>query len=202
MMMSTKINRREALKRTALLSGAALSSSLIAGILQGCQPNREPDWIPVFFTPEEADALAEMAETILPRTDTPGAKDVLVHRFIDSLVGDCYQLEEQTQVREGLAALLQKCQDQTGKPFLQLSAEERLTFLNAENKWALTELEKPRAERQEPDHPPFFISLKQMVISGYFTSEIVGEQVLAYKPIPGDYVGCVDLATVGKAWSL
>lgn len=200
--MTTKINRREALKRTALLSGAALSSSLIAGIMQGCQPSQEVDWTPAFFTPEQADTMAEMAETILPRTDTPGAKDVFVHRFIDAMVGECYTSEEQAAFQKGLEELTQKCTDETGKPFAKLTAEERLAFLNAENEWALTELAKPPAERQDAQGQPFFIAFKQMVISGYFTSETVGEQVLAYKAIPGDYVGCVDLDTVGKAWAL
>ena len=42
------------------------------------------------------------------------------------------------------------------------------------------------------------------MIRAYRGSELVGEQYLAYDPIPGRQVGCIDLeeATGGRIWSL
>jgi hypothetical protein len=47
-------------------------------------------------------------------------------------------------------------------------------------------------------------NLKSLMIRAYRGSELVGEQFLAYDPIPGRYIGCIDLneATGGKSWSL
>ena len=43
-----------------------------------------------------------------------------------------------------------------------------------------------------------------MTIWGYKTSAYVGEKVLSYLPLPGEYIGCGDVETLsgGKAWSL
>ncbi|MDA0950815.1 MAG: gluconate 2-dehydrogenase subunit 3 family protein, partial [Bacteroidetes bacterium] len=42
-----------------------------------------------------------------------------------------------------------------------------------------------------------------MVIDAYKSSEYVGENVLAYLPVPGEYVACDDLETLtgGVAWA-
>ena len=50
----------------------------------------------------------------------------------------------------------------------------------------------------------FANNLRGLTIWGYKTSEYVGETVLAYLPVPGEYIACGDLneLTGGKAWSL
>jgi len=50
----------------------------------------------------------------------------------------------------------------------------------------------------------FADNLRGLTIWGYKTSEYVGEEVLAYLPVPGEYIGCADTQelTGGKAWSL
>ena len=47
-------------------------------------------------------------------------------------------------------------------------------------------------------------NLKSLMIRAYRGSELVGEQVLAYDPVPGRQIGCIDLdeATGGRIWSL
>ena len=48
------------------------------------------------------------------------------------------------------------------------------------------------------------MSLRNMTVWAYKTTEEIGENVLAYDPIPGVQKGCVSLeeATGGKSWSL
>ena len=82
------MNRRDALKQTALLTGYALSASTIASIMNGCKASGDPAWVPQFLTEEQGALVAEMAECLIPRTDTPGAKDVFVHEFIDLMLKD------------------------------------------------------------------------------------------------------------------
>jgi hypothetical protein len=47
-------------------------------------------------------------------------------------------------------------------------------------------------------------TLRGLAVFGYKNSEKVGEEVLAYDPVPGVYKGCESLKelTGGKAWSL
>ena len=46
--------------------------------------------------------------------------------------------------------------------------------------------------------------LRTLTVNAFKFSEYVGENVLAYSPIPGEQRGCVDLneTTGGKVWSL
>ena len=50
----------------------------------------------------------------------------------------------------------------------------------------------------------FARQLRSFTIRAFKTNEYIGENVMAYAPIPGQQKGCVDLmeATGGKAWSL
>jgi gluconate 2-dehydrogenase gamma chain len=69
------MNRREALKQTTLILGYAVSAPVAAAMLNGCKAKPQLNYKPVFFDEEQAALLAEIAETILPKTSTPGAKD-------------------------------------------------------------------------------------------------------------------------------
>src|SRR5439155_1124549 len=82
------IDRREALRRAALLLGGVLAAPTIAGVLAGCEARSVPDgaWKPRALTPDQADLVATIADHILPETDTPGARAVGVHRFIDAML--------------------------------------------------------------------------------------------------------------------
>ena len=59
-----------------------------------------------------------------------------------------------------------------------------------------------KAKNTVEDSLPFFLQLKELTYSGYFSSEIIGEQVLAYDPVPGEYIGDLAVQEVDKAWSL
>lgn len=70
------MDRREALRRTALLMGGAVSAPAIMGVLKGCTARPGVDWKPEFLNDEQASIITDISEIIIPRTDTPGAKDV------------------------------------------------------------------------------------------------------------------------------
>lgn len=197
------MNRREALKRTAIIMGGALSAPLVSAVLQGCQADMAAaDWMPAFLTADEAAAVGAMAETILPHTDDlPGALDVGVDRFIDTMLAKYDSEEDRQNFRTGLQLLDAHCQEKTGKAFTKLTGEELLTYLHEVNQEAATQ---PQRQRKDPDHLAFFMNLKQRVLAGYFTSQKVGTEVLAYDPIPGECLGCAPLEelTGGRAWSL
>ena len=50
----------------------------------------------------------------------------------------------------------------------------------------------------------FLDNFRNMAIGAYKMNEVVGEKIMAYKPVPSEQKGCVDLqvATGGMAWSL
>lgn len=200
------MDRREAIKRVALITGYAVSASTVSAVMQGCKADTSAaagDWSPSFMTNDQAAMIAEMAETILPRTeDSPGAKDVKVHQFIDLMMTDYISEAEQEVFRKGLEQLTAHCREATGKAFVDLTPEERLAYLTTVDKEAMAAM--GGGEREPESLSAFYMTLKQSVIAGYFTSEAVGTEVLAYDPVPGEVIACgpTEELTGGRVWAL
>jgi len=191
------IDRREALRRAALLLGGALAAPAIAGVLAGCEARRVPDsaWAPRALTPAQAELVATVAEHILPETDTPGARAVGVHRFIDAVLAESYPAPERERFLAGLADLDARAQRSCGRPFLQCATQTQRTLLDQLDHEAFV-------ATPERDEVPFFRTLKELTLLGYYTSEIGATRELHNLPVPGRFEGCVPLAQVGRTWAV
>ncbi|MDG1570844.1 gluconate 2-dehydrogenase subunit 3 family protein [Robiginitalea sp. M366] len=197
------MDRRKALKTTGLLAGATLAMPAALSLLQSCQGEAGPSWEPLFFTGAEARLVSALADTLLPRTDTPGALDVKVDIFIDRLLARAYPPEGQQTMREALAGFDQHCQDTAGAVFADLDNEARGQILQAaeqtDGQFGKSVWGTAVGEQQPMG---FYRPFKSTVIWAYFSSEEIGENVLSYDPIPGAYRGCVPLSEIGNRWSL
>ena len=213
------MNRRDLLSMIAAFTGAAMVGGhrVLAYDATTTGPN--------LFTPEDASFLDEVAEVIIPKTDTPGAKDAQVGAFMTTYVSDCFTAEEQADFRAGLESLQAEAQEKYGKPFLDLTAEERQEFLQAASlvaadqaKVVAAALEKQKQDEAQQtndsasadtqlnavakDMPKlhWFTPIQQLTLFGFFTSESGATQVLRYEAVPGEYIG--DLAYNGEpAWA-
>lgn len=195
-----RINRREALKRTAMVMGTALSASTIAGIMQGCSSKPELAWTPVLFSEDQAALVTMMAETIIPRTGTPGARDVGVPLFIEQMVKDVYSEDERGRFMTGMEAFSAAVRDSQGDDFASLDPEEQNAVLTDYN----TRMQESRGGNgSEPGMDmDFFYRIKELTVAGFFTSEAGATQVLQYKAIPVEYHGCISLEEAGgRTWA-
>ena len=197
------MDRRSALKKTGLLAGAAVAMPSMLSLLQSCKNEPRLTWKPAFFIEGEAQTIAALVDMILPRTDTPGALDVKVDVFIDKVIAHTYDEEGQQNMRNEIAAFDTNCKENFGDVFRNLNEANRTEVLKVAEKtsgkfnpgvWGKT------VGEQEPIG--FYRSMKSMAIWAYFTSEEIGENVLSYDPIPGDYEACKPLSEVGNRWSL
>src|SRR5882672_3515499 len=190
--MNSLIDRREALRKTALLMGAAVSASTVSAFLYGCKSRPELNYKPVFFSEDQARLVSEVAEIILPKTDTPGAKEVGVPNFIDMMVKDCYKEEDQKKFLEGLTQFEEASKKELGDPFIQAGSEKQLEYVKKVHEEAVN------AAKADPKLPrPFILKLKELTMLGYFVSEPGATKVLQYIAVPGAYHGCVPLAEAG-----
>jgi len=192
------MNRREAIKRTAFLTGGAISASILIGVLDGCQPavSQGTDWKPEFLSKAQGDLVAEVAERIIPATNTPGAKEAGVPKFIDSMLSGYFEGDEKKVLVDGLAQIDKDSNAAHGKSFVQLATEQQDKLLTKYDKAAYAQNQK------HGDGPPHFFSmLKQLTLVGFFTSEIGATQVLKYEAVPGDYKGCIPFEEVGRTWA-
>ncbi|GAB3505903.1 gluconate 2-dehydrogenase subunit 3 family protein [Spirosoma knui] len=212
------MNRRDALMRVAALAGATMSLPALADTLEASAARRALTGKPLFFTADQDATVAELADTIIPTTSTPGAKAAKVNEVIDIILKDCYKQDDQKRFIEGLAQTNKLSQDAYGKAFVQLDPTQRIAIvkqLEADAKQqrakmaaqrAAAKVENSQADLQMPEakktYTPFFTILKDLTLTGYFTSEIGATQALEYVAVPGRYDGCVPLKPGQKAWAI
>lgn len=197
------MNRRDALKQSSLILGYTFSASALSQIWTGCAPKNSTDWTPDFFSEDQFRVISAMAERILPTTDTPGARDLNIDRFIDLMVSNTFSEKDQQALLSEMAGFEKACQDAMGESFSELSAEQQESFLLEQEKNANTVNHAIWGETIGKQKPvPFYRKIKSMVLLGYFTSEEVGKNLLTYDPVPGSQAGCIPLSDVGNAYSL
>lgn len=179
------LTRREAIKRTALILGTAITPSLLAGLLQAQPVAAGPAAKPAFLDARQFATAGAIAERILPRTDTPGAADVGVPAFIDLMYGKYLTAEEKAVFAAGLADVEKAAKG--GGGFAQLPGAQQDEVLRA------------IAVASQAQEKTFFHLIKELTLLGYFTSEQIGKNVLRYDPIPGAFQGCIPVSEVGPA---
>jgi hypothetical protein len=140
--------------------------------------------------------VTAMADLIIPATETPGAKAVRVNEFIDHIVADWFLDEERERFFSGLADVDARTQNLFQKNFADASAEQQgqiLRLLGDEMAAAAIAVASgPRGYRgslPEPD-TNFYFMFRQLVLVGYFTSEVGFTQQLHEEIIPGRFDGC------------
>jgi len=190
------MNRRDAVKRMSAIAGGTLSTPIIAAILNGCAPTEKPDWLPEVLSIEQDKLVNEVSDLIIPKTDTPGAKDVQVNRFVDLVLKDCYTPDDRDNFIAGLDALNQKAKDTYSNNFVDCSKEEQINLLKEADEAAYASGASANGKK------PFFKEMKQLTIVGYFTSEPGATQALNYVPVPGAYQGCIPYEEGQKAWAI
>ncbi|GAB3732908.1 gluconate 2-dehydrogenase subunit 3 family protein [Spirosoma lituiforme] len=212
------MNRRDALMRVAMLAGTTMSLPALAETLEASAARRALTGKPLFLTADQDATVAELAETIIPTTKTPGAKAAKVNEFIDLMLKDCYKADDQKRFVEGLTQTNKLSQDTYSKAFVQLDPTQRIEIvkkLQASAKQELAQMntakaaakvENAQADLQMPEskkrYTPFFMILKDLTMTGYFTSEVGATQALEYVAVPGRYDGCVTLKPGQKAWAI
>lgn len=188
------MNRREALERVALIFGGTVIGG--AAFLQGCKTG-DKNAVIFTLTPEQIAFLDEVAETIIPTTDTPGAKAAKVGVFMQVMVADCYEEKDQQIFSEGMNKIDEACKSKFSKSFMEVSAQDRTALLNDINK----ELKAYNEKKKENDPNHYFAMMKQLTMLGYFTSEVGATKALRYVAVPGKYEGCIPYKKGDRAWA-
>ncbi|MEZ5355162.1 MAG: gluconate 2-dehydrogenase subunit 3 family protein [Bryobacteraceae bacterium] len=119
---------------------------------------------PKAFREDEMSLIRDLAETIIPRTDTPGAADAGVEWHIDGALAG--RKNELARFRKGLAAAARE--QKRGKDLTAI-----LTALQARK-------------------DPFFRQLKDLTIDGYYTSKEGLSQELGWHGLTpmAEFEGC------------
>jgi len=195
------MDRRKALKNMGLSLGYAVATPTLISIMQSCKDTApELEWTPDFFTKDEGSILTHLVDLILPKTDTPSASEVQVNLFIDKFINEVMEKEQQDFVKMTMGEDLEPplaTALKVSKPQEALNQQALEEYMEASKEGDPGDLNDELAAYA------FASQLRGMTVWGYKTSEYVGKKVLAYLPLPGEYIGCGDVETLtgGKAWS-
>lgn len=209
------MDRRSALKNLTLSIGYAVAAPTLFNMLSSCTADADT-WTPVFLTEQEKQLVTHLVDIILPTSNLPGALDVNVPQFIDLMYKDVEKETNQKRFQNGAVIFSKEFNKMFGKEVLEGNKEEIqklfATYFDLPKddiKKVLKEQQLLKDEVSEDNMDAylmykFLFSVRYYTLYGYYTSEKIGEEVLAYDPIPGTLQSCISLedATGGRAWSL
>ena len=121
---------------------------------------------PTFFQPEEFQTIEILSERIIPRSDTPGAKEAGVALLIDKAIVARPALGP--RYRAGIADLNALANDGWGKEFAALTEEQQITLLT------------PLSLETNSASGDFFALVKAMTVEAYYKTEIGLKQELGW----------------------
>jgi hypothetical protein len=207
------VTRREAVQRVAaLLGGAALAGGdrLFAFSFEPAAIEKAMAQGAGAFTAADVALLDEIAETILPETSTPGAKAAKVGAFMALMVSEAYDERTRQVFQQGLRQLDEACRQAHASPFMQASAAQRLSLVEAldREQHAVMEDRVPKRRVRSPAAPSpsdepahYFRMMKELTLLGYFTSEIGCTKALRYIESPGRFDPDAPHAPGDKSWA-
>jgi len=181
-------NRRDLVAAAAALLGTELAAPLAKALAAEVAPGFAPSH--AAFTGDQRTLVAAISERILPTTDTPGAIAAGVPAFIEMMLADWYDTTSRDDFMNGLGLVEGYSWVQYEKAFIALSPQQQ--------DMVLTLAMQGRVPGLGSD---FFGHCRQLVVLGYYTSEVGCKQERVYQPVPGRYDGKYPYAEVRRVFS-
>lgn len=161
--------------------------------------NKKPD---IKYLLSKEQLIAELAETIIPETDSPGAKSADVEKYIIYCVSNNLSRKETNSFIDGLHRLEKYSLNKFKNPYEKCSAENKNAILTIfqhdqiypDNNFLKKVDNKLRGRS-------FFNLLKELTIIGYCTSELGASKALSYDLVPVNYEACIPLQKGQTAWA-
>ena len=202
------MKRRELLRASVITGAAAALGSSLSNAQSTAQGAPQPDeltpaqkgvdaskdlsapgWKPLFLDEHQNETLIILSDLMIPATDTPGAKEALVNRYID-LVLAADRGDNQRMFLNSLAYLDGESIRRYKKAFRYLVREEQddllhfLAYPLGNSGWT------GEAAASDVGHQ-HFENLKQRIVFAYYSSEI-GTKELGWdgNVMHGVYQGC------------
>jgi len=182
------MQRRTLLKQLGLIAGAAI-------ILPHCTSKEAATEATVALhnlkvSGEQENLLATMTDALIPKTDTPGAKELNIHHYVLRMVDDCVNAETQKRFMAGMAQAQKAIADKTGKDAEACTPAEWQAFFQD---MEASKTAAPAPAQGDDDLKDFYGRFRQLTIRGYLGSEYVMTNVFGYKMIPGKFTGEVKI---------
>jgi hypothetical protein len=209
--MTDVINRRQALKRLGFGSLAIIGSGSLVATLQGCANNQNDSAERSFLSLSEIARLRTISEAILPRTQTPGAIDAGVAEHLSAALAISYRQREADYFIRGLTIFVESFERDSGRSIADADTNEVTDRINVylqsyeDNPSRLEQFERDFEQNRNVNNAfletYFVTNIIDATIWSYFTSELIGETVMRFDPVPGAYDACIDYNAGEHSWS-
>jgi gluconate 2-dehydrogenase gamma chain len=173
------VDRREVMRGLAVMFGAELLLPIRAAMAQGLDPVRLTG--AALFTDSLREDTVALVETIIPKTETPGAGEAGVAEFVEFMLQEWYPTDDRKRFLDGMTILSEHCGQRFNMAFSSLDQKDQVEVVAA--------LQDGMVDKFEDGGRTFFSHIKQLTIFGYYTSEIGMTVERRYLPVPGDYDG-------------
>lgn len=169
-------------RRTAIRNAVLVSAG--AAFLYSCQDKATIALKHIPLTGAEEDLLTDLTETIIPKTEFPGATDLKTADFIFMMADDCLSPDDQSKFSAGMKAFDEVCKMKMGSRFVKLSKEKKYEFLG------IVEADK-EGKDIGTDARWFYRAVKSGTIDNFTSSQEFLTQVRNITTlIPAKFVAC------------
>ena len=189
------MKRRKAIARILLIGGGSIAAYSGYKLYDW---NKRPD---IEYLEQHKKLIVALAETIIPATDSPGAKEAGVDAYIITMLKDCTDRKSQNKFIDGLKELEHYCSSSFNKHYEQCSPQQQQqTLKHFEERGKSYNGIIGKVENRFFGKS-FFATLKNYTAEGYCTSEAGATKGLSYLFIPGKFIGCMPLQQGQKSWA-
>jgi glucoside 3-dehydrogenase (cytochrome c) hitch-hiker subunit len=193
------MDRREALRLLVTAAAIPLTTPKVFAVLREARALLESQQQRASGTLNSHQNLTvtAIAEMIIPRTETPGATDAGVPAFIDLIVTEWYTDQERARFLGGLADVDTRSQRLFSKNFVECSQDQQAEILTALGAKMLADADGLKGEPEPPGvleaGQNFYSMLRNLVLTGYYTSEAGATAELNYQIIPDRFDACAEI---------
>jgi hypothetical protein len=171
------MDRRSSIKALLLISAGAAS-------LPACL-HEENKILPSFrnlkIDSSDRDLLSDVSETIIPTTNTPGAKDIDAPLFALMMIDDCYAPLDQDKFIKGLKGFNDFSKNQIDHSFVKCTPSQKQEILQS-----------IETKKDVPADVAYFYSVaKKLTVEAFTSSKYYLTKVRVYQLVPGKFYGCV-----------
>jgi hypothetical protein len=179
------MKRRTLLKQLGLLAGAAV-------ILPHCTGKETAHEAAISLhhlkpTSTQQDDVAALVDALIPKTDTPGARELGVQNYTWRMIDDCTSEEDQRKFMAGLEQLSSVANRRFGESIAECSADDLAILLREMNDG------KVSPESGDNNIPDFYRQFRGHTVRGFLGSESVMTDVFHYNMVPGRFTGVVEI---------
>jgi hypothetical protein len=214
------MNRRKAIKNLGLSLGTISLTPAVLSLLQSCQ--NDLDWNPVFFDSNQIKFISEITNLIIPSSEeVPGSNELNLIRFIDLYISNVKNNDDHIFIQSSLVSFIENYYikskknslinyeieelDEILKYFFKSDVLKQELWVSDFNNSKNSILDGS-IESSSNDALSFYFlkTIRDLTITAFKGSEYIGKNTLAFRPVPGQQKGCVDLleTTNGRAWTI